>query len=414
MKILFVMEDSIPRDNGCPVRNRYLMENLKRAGLDVIGLTSPFMEACPGEPTEGWEVINEIRYRRTQYMNSIVNVSFPLLRMARRVPMFRQNCKLLERMCREEEPDLIHAITSYFNGNAANAVGKKLNIPRLYEVRSIAGSAAAVVDGRSHKAFKYQTVWRLDKRAMMEATRVAPLSEALRDELVRRGLPESKMDVVHNGIDIDNFVPQERSAELVDRYGLRNNVVVGYIGSIRRIEGLSLLVDAAPHVTKQCPHVKFLVIGDGADLEMLKKQCITAGVAGAFVFTGRIPHEEIPQYYSVIDIFVLPRIDALVNQTVAPLKPLEAMATGKAVLASDVTGLAEAINTGKTGMLFKADDVGDLYEKMISLLEQRELRLTIGKAAREWSIKNRQWKDMTESYRSIYEKTLASGCRQSS
>ncbi len=406
MKILFVMEDSIPRDMGCPVRNKYLMENLKEMGLDVLGLTSPFMELLPGELGKGWEIINDIRYHRSQYLNSIKNVSNPILRWAKRVPMFTKYCKLLEAICLQEKPDIIHSITSYFNGNAANRIGMKLNIPRLYEVRSVAGSAAAVIDGKSYNSFKYQTVWRLDKKAMLSATRVAPLSEALKKELVGRGIPEDKMDVVHNAIDVDKFTPQERSAVLVQRYNLHNKTVIGFIGSTRKIEGLSLLIKAAPQITRRCTDVVFLIIGDGDDLENLKKLSHQLGVASSFIFAGRIPHDKIHQYYSVIDIFTIPRIDALVNQTVTPLKPLEAMATEKVVLASDVGGLAEAIQPGKTGILFKADDVSDLAAKVIDLAQDKQKRLVIGKAAREWIIKNRQWKDMMKLYMHIYEKTF--------
>jgi len=406
MKVLFVMEDSIPRDMGCPVRNRYLMENLRKVGVEVLGLTSPFMEVLPGEITKGWEVINGVRYHRSRYINSITNITCPPLRWVKRIPMFRQYCELLERICLEEKPDVIHAITSYFNGTAANRVGMKLNIPRLYEVRSVAGSAAAVIDGKPYKSFKYQTVWRLDKKAMQEATRVAPLSEALKRELVRRGIPEDKMDVVHNAIDIDAFVPQEPSTELVQKYDLESKTVVGFIGSTRKIEGLSLLVKAASQVVKACPQVLFLIIGDGDDLASLKTLSRESGVAGSFIFTGRIPHQTILQYYSVIDVFVIPRISALVNETVSPLKPLEAMATARAVLASDVGGLAEVIQTGETGVLFKADDVSDLAAKLVDLVQNRQKRLIIGKAAREWIVKNRQWKDMTEGYFQIYKKTI--------
>ena len=106
MKILFVMEDSIPIDHGCPIRNRYLMENLKQIGVDVLGLTSPFMDIRTGSIVEGWEVINGIRYYRSQYLNTIRDVSFTPLRWIKRVPMFRRYCKLLETICLQEQPDI--------------------------------------------------------------------------------------------------------------------------------------------------------------------------------------------------------------------------------------------------------------------------------------------------------------------
>jgi glycosyltransferase involved in cell wall biosynthesis len=408
MKVLFVMEDSVPIDNGCPVRNRYLMEQLRQMGVDVVGVTSPFMRIVPGGITRGWEAIDGIRYHRTQYLNSIRDVSSPVLRWAKRFPMFLRYCEVVEATCRQEKPDVIHSITSYFNGNAANRAGARLGIPRLYEVRSMAGSAAAVVDGKPYSSLKYQTVWKLDKRAMLEATRVAPLSQVLHDELVCRGIPPEKMDVVHNAIDINLFVPRRASMDLVEKHNLANNIVIGYIGSIRNIEGLSLVVKAAPRIIHECPRVKFLIVGGGADLDNLKAEASLTGVANSFIFTGRVPHDQVLGYYSIIDIFTIPRVDELVNQTVAPLKPHEAMAMGRAVLASDVGGLAEVIQSGKTGLLFKAGDVNDLQEKLVSLVNDEQKRLEIGKAARQWIVANRQWKDMAERYLAIYAKTCGS------
>ena len=406
MKVLFVMEDSIPVDNGCPVRNRYLMENLRQLGVDVVGVTSPFMQIRDGFATRGWETINGIRYYRTQYLNNIRDVKNPAQRWFKRLGIFSRYCEVIEQVCREERPDLIHAITSYVNGNAANRVGRRLGIPRMYEVRSMAGSAAAVVDGKSYSSFKYQTVWKLDRRAMLGATLVAPLSHALAEELVRRGVSSERMEVVHNAIDTVHFTPQQRSTELAARYGLNDGVVVGYIGSIRNIEGLSIVVNAAPDVLRQCPTAKFLIVGGGADLDNLKARAQQLGVADRFVFTGRVPHESILQYYSIIDVFVIPRVNALVNQTVAPLKPLEAMAMERAVLASDVGGLKEAIQDGKTGRLFRADDVSDFGAKLTALIADERQRRTLGAAAREWILANRQWKPMADRVVTLYDKVL--------
>jgi glycosyltransferase involved in cell wall biosynthesis len=407
VKVLFIMEDSVPiEDGGCPIRNRYVMEILKSKGLEIAGLTSPFMRVIPGEITEGSEVINGIRYYRSQYLNTIHETSFMLLRWAKRFQIFRRYCGLLEDICSKEKPDLIHAITSYFNGNAANRVGRKLNIPRLYEVRSIAGSTAAAIDGKSHDSFKYQIVWKLDKRAMLEATRVAPLSNVLKEELVRRGIHPDKVDVVHNVVDTNKFAPQERSLELVKKYKFEGKLVIGFIGSIRKIEGLSILVEAAPVIKKHHRNVEFMIVGDGAEMEYLKELARKHNVLDSFIFPGRVPHSQIVNYYSVIDIFVLPRINALVNRTVSPLKPLEIMAIGKVVVASDVPGFVEPIKDGKTGILFKTEDKDDFTRKILEIAGNAQRLTDIGKEARKWIIENREMKTLIDQYVPVYEKIL--------
>ncbi len=407
MKVLFVMESSVPIENaGCPIRNRYVMEYFESKGVEIAGLTSPFMPILPKEIIEGSEIINGIRYYRSQYLNTIDGVSIMTLRWIKRYFMFNKYCELLEKICKQEKPDLMHAISSYVNGNAANKVGKKLGIPRVYEIRSIAASAAAVVDGKSHDSFKYQTVWKLDKKAMLEADRLAPLSTVLQAELINRGIPADKMDVVHNVVDSDRFVPQEKASEIVQKYNLENKLVVGFIVSLREIEGLSTLVAAAPKIIQSYPDVKFMIVGEGSDMENLKKLARQENVIDYFIFTGRVPHKQVVSYYSVIDIFALPRVNSLVNNTVSPLKPLEIMAMEKVVVASDVGGLAEPIQDGKTGILFKADDVNDLADKIIQLIGNERKRDEIGGEARNWVIKNRNINMLTEQYIPIYEKLL--------
>jgi glycosyltransferase involved in cell wall biosynthesis len=407
MKVLFVMENSVPIENaGCPIRNRYVMEHLKAQGFEIAGLTSPFMQVLPGQIIEGSEIIHGIRYYRSQYLNTVDGVSNLLLRWVKRYFMFKHYTRLLERICKEEKPDVIHAITSYLNGNAACKVGQKLGIPVVYEIRSIAGSTAAVVDRKSHESFKYQTVWKLDKKAMLTADRVAPLSNVLKNELIRRGIPSDKMDVVHNVVDTEMFVPQASSSEIVKKYNLQNKLVIGFIGSLRNIEGLEILVRAAPKITNKYPYVSFMIVGEGAELENLKVLARKEKVIEHFVFTGLVPHSQVVNYYSVIDIFALPRVNALVNNTVSPLKPLEIMAMGKVVVASDVGGLAEPIQEGKTGILFKAQDVSDLADKIIQLIGDEGKRDEIGKEARNWVIQNRNVDMLTEQYIPIYEKLL--------
>ena len=403
MKVLFVMESSAPLDFGCAQRNSVLMENLSGAGVTVAGVTSPFME---GTIASGTEVINGVTYHRNGHLNNVKGVRIPALRWVKRIGMFSRYCRTVEEVCRQMKPDVIHAVSSYINGNAATRVGEKLNIPTLYEIRSLAGSTASANEGRPYTDMRYQAVWRLDKQAMLKATRLAPLSHALLEELVRRGIPRQKMDVVHNAIDPGPFTPRKRSEEISRRYGLDGCTVIGFIGSVRKIEGLSLLLEAAQGILSRQRDVKVLIVGGGEYLPILQKEAASRGIADRVVFTGRVPHAVVLDYYSVIDIFAVPRIDAIVNQTVAPLKPIEAMAAQKPIVASDVGGLVELIDDSRTGLIFKAGDATDLEAKLTLLLEDDQKRSQMGRAAREWVIGNRQWRNMTERYIGIYQAML--------
>ena len=132
---------------------------------------------------------------------------------------------------------------------------------------------------------------------------------------------------------------------------------------------------AAPKILTQFPKVKFMIVGDGENLENLKRLCRDKGLLDLFIFPGRVPHTDILKYYSVIDIFTIPRINSLVNQTVTPLKPMEVMATEKVVLASDVGGLADLIKDGRTGVLFKRENVDDFTKKAVDLIQNKQKEL---------------------------------------
>ena len=403
MKVLFVMESAAPLDYGCAQRNSCLMQNLAQAGVKVAGVTSPFME---GARVSGTEIINGLTYHRSQHLNNVKGVSSPPLRWIKRVAMFARYSRLVEQVCLETKPDLIHAVSSYLNGNAANRVGRKLNIPRLYEIRSLAGSTAAANDGRPYTDLRYQAVWRLDKKAMLGATRIAPLSHALQEALVKRGIPRERMDVVHNAIDTGHFTPRKRSETVSKRYGLDGCTVIGFIGSVRKIEGLSLLLEAARGILAEHPAVKVLIVGGGDYLPNLQEQARSMGIDDRVIFTGRVPHVDVLDYYSVIDIFAVPRIDAIVNQTVAPLKPIEAMAAQKAVVISDVGGLVEAVQDQQTGVVFRAGDAAHLQAKLGDLIKDGTTRARLGMAARTWVAENRQWQNMTDRYLGIYQAML--------
>jgi glycogen(starch) synthase len=352
------------------------------------------------------ETINGLKYYRTGRENTLGNTSSSLLRWIKRVPMFYSFCKRLETICEEEKPDIIHSLY-FFSGLAANRVGRRLNIPRVYEPRSLAGSADAVINAKDYDSLKYKIPWTLDKWAMLGATAIAPLSRVLKNELARRGIPPERMDVVDNCVDTERFKPLARSEKIEEMYDLKDCTVVGYIGSIRKIEGLSLVVESSPEIIDHFPNVRFMIVGAGDDLENLKAMVDRKGVTEYFVFTGLVPNEKILEYYSVIDIFALPRVDAIVNQTVSPLKPLEVMSTEKALLCSDVGGFSDIIENKKTGMLFKTEDNKDFLCKAMELIVDEKMRATMGKKARQWVMENRRLQDMFEKqYKPIYMKAL--------
>ena len=179
-------------------------------------------------------------------------------------------------------------------------------------------------------------------------------------------------------------------------------MVLGFIGSVRKIEGLNLVVDSISKL-KDKKNIVFVVVGDGDELSLLQWKIKTLNLSKKILTIGRVPHDQVKEYYSIMDLLIYPRIESNVNNRVTPLKPLEAMAMGKTVLASDVEGLKELVIDGENGFLFKKDNIESLSEKIRMLSQDKTFLGQMGAKAQKWVLKNRDWKNFSEIYRGIYE-----------
>lgn len=124
------------------------------------------------------------------------------------------------------------------------------------------------------------------------------------------------------------------------------------------------------------------------------------------VFTGRVPHEQVQRYYSIIDVLVYPRLSMRLTDLVTPLKPLEAMAQGKLLAASDVGGHRELIRDGHNGVLFKTNDPRSLAEKVNALLQAPARWPALRQAGREYVETERNWVRSVAGYRPVYQELL--------
>ena len=137
---------------------------------------------------------------------------------------------------------------------------------------------------------------------------------------------------------------------------MTGKTVVGFAGSFYGYEGLDLLIDALALLAPRHPDLRVLLVGGGMQEAALREQARVRGVADRVVFSGRVPHQEVQRYYDLIDVLAYPRHRMRLTELVTPLKPLEAMAQGRMLVASDVGGHRELIRDGETGVLFPAGD----------------------------------------------------------
>jgi glycogen(starch) synthase len=233
------------------------------------------------------------------------------------------------------------------------------------------------------------------------------ICDGLRQDLIARGVAPEKIVVSPNGVDLELFGdPPPADEALRAQLGLDEAEVIGFIGSFYDYEGLDDLVAAMPALVAQRPSAHLLLVGGGPRSDALRAQAAGSSVAERIHFVGRVPHQDVERYYSLIDILAYPRKGMRLTELVTPLKPLEAMAQGRLVAASGVGGHRELIEDGVTGTLFAPDDPAAIARALSGLLADRGIWDERRRVARAFVERERSWAKNVVRYEPVYQRLL--------
>lgn len=401
MRILHLLDHSIPLHSGYTFRTAALLREQRALGWETHHLTSPKQGATPG----AFEEVDGLGFYRTTPPVGR-SARWPLLGEWRLMAATEHR---LREVARELRPDIIHAHSPVLNALPALRVGRALNLPVVYEIRAFWEDAAVDHGSTREGSLRYRATRALETHAIHRAAHVFTICEGLRADIVARGVSASRVTVIPNAVDVEAFaLAQAPDAALQARWGLSGRTVVGFIGSFYAYEGLDLLVQAMPTLIRERPDICLLLVGGGPQEAALKAQVQAMGLQSAVVFTGRVPHQEVARYYDLIDVLAYPRHSMRLTELVTPLKPLEAMAQGKLFVASDVGGHRELIQHAKTGWLFPADDASELASALMQLLQNPQLWPALREQGRQFVEQVRNWRNSVAAYRPVYEQ-LTSG-----
>ena len=314
----------------------------------------------------------------------------------------------IERVCDEFQPDVLHAHSPALCGEAALRVARNRGLPLVYEIRAF-WEDAAVENGTGREgSAKYRLTRMLENHVIAGADHIVTICEGLRADLARRGVEPERISIMPNGVDLSLFGEAPPSdAALAAELGLGDGPVIGFIGSFYAYEGLDDLVAAMPAMLESHPDVRLLLVGGGPCEAALKAQAETSGIAHAIRFTGRVPHREVERYYGLADIMAYPRKRSRLTDLVTPLKPLEAMAQGKLVAASNVGGHRELMTDGVTGTLFPPDDPAACARALAGLLSDRSNWDARREAGRAHVRVAHDWMHNVQRYQEIYQSLVA-------
>ena len=408
MKILHVLDHSIPLHSGYTFRTKAILLEQAALGWETVQVTS----GKQGETGAEIEEIEGLRFYRTSPPSGAL-ANLPVLNQWRIVEDLVQR---LDAAAQAEQPDLLHAHSPALNGLAALRVGRRRALPVVYECRAFWEDAAADHGTSREGGPRYRLTRALESYVFRHADAVTCICDGLRQDIQARGIPAAKLTVIPNAVDAEQFAFNVAKDEpLAHALGLGDALVLGFIGSFYAYEGLDLAVTAVALLGDESGAtlpdgrpVHLLLVGGGPQEAQLREQAARLGVADRVHFIGRVPHAAVQRYYSLVDILVYPRRAMRLTDLVTPLKPLEAMAQGKLVLASDVGGHRELIRNGVTGRLFAADDAKALASAIRAMVDERARWDAQRVAGRSFVEGERTWSRSVGRYIDVYGRLLGS------
>lgn len=406
-RIAYVLHNSLPYSSGgYATRSHGVATALMEAGESVVCVTRPGFpldmkqELAPVD-VAAVDIIDGVPYQR---------VSEP--RRAG-VPEYKYVLGAAERMTAELSRlnvSYVQGASNYVTGLPALIAARRLGVPFFYEVRGLWEITRMSRDDNFAKSISFDVQRHLEGSLAREADHVFTLTEAMREELIGRGVDPERITLLPNSVDADRFLPMPRDQDLARELGIPDDVpVIGYVGTFVIYEGLEHLAEACVQLHRKGHDFRLLLVGNenasGQDRGPITQEildiCTRGGIADKLIMPGRIPHEQVAAYYSLIDICPFPRKPWPVCEMVSPMKPLEALAMEKAVVVSSVRALAEMVQDGVTGVVFEKGDTGSLADAIEGLLQAPARRAALGRAGREFVSRERSWRQIAERIQSV-------------
>ena len=394
--ILHIVTDALPSTSaGYTVRTQEIAIAQRAAGLDPHVVTRIGFPVTAGK-VDGRRLVtvDGVPYHRL----------LPWIMPGRADTIAETGLRKAARLVARLEPKALHAASNYANALIALALRDATRIPVVSEVRGFWEdtwlSRHAGTQGLRDSE-RYRRSRELETHCMRASDLVVTLGEAMRDEIVERGVPEDKVIIVPNGVSGDFLRPLPDATQLRKDLGIKDGeFVVGLVSSLVAHEGIGTLLEAVKILGDRGVPARALIVGDGPERGALQRQAAALGLDA--IFTGRVPMARVRDYHAILDVFVVPRTRDRVCQLVTPLKPVEAMASGLPVVVSAVQALGEIVNDMATGLQVPPQDAGALADCLQRLWSSPQLRERLGAAAREWVARDRTWEHNAARYRAAY------------
>lgn len=402
--VLHLVTNSLPyTESGYAQRTHSLLREQVAAGWQVHAATRlGYPQSIGAVGASDLDVIEGVNYHRLSSAGSQGNLR----------ERQQQEAEQLLRLVLELRPAVLHTTTHFVNALAVRVVASAVGIPWIYEVRGqLADTWASKRGPGALKSERYVSFQKREAEAASAADGVITLGEEMRSGLVQAGVDPEKITLAPNGVGEEFLEEPGDSRTIRAELGLPvDDVHIGTVSSLVPYEGLDVLIDAFALVARRHKKVKLLIVGDGESASGLRRRAAAVGLDPDAVLPGRVPRKDAHKYHQALDIFVVPRQDQNVTRAVTPLKPVEAMACARPVVATDLPALREIVIDEMTGIIVPSGDVAELARVLERLTTNSSARRRLGAQGREVAIASRTWASSVNASLRHYDRlTLIGG-----